>query len=185
MTRQITKKVLVAGLILSICVPLTSAFGSVTSDCGPRKRSAVRSSSIRLVRNHRHVAENSAAARDGSTPFAESETERLIAEGLGKFSQADFAGAIDCYSTALKLTPGKGVLYLQRGLARLETSDFAGARADLDKALELDRPNRLAVLICRGKAWQGLQDEEKALQDFNDAIKLDAKASLAYIGLAE
>jgi tetratricopeptide (TPR) repeat protein len=187
MTREITKNVLIAGLIFSICVPFTSAFGSVSNEFGLRKRSAARVPSIaeNSSRSHHYVADNPPVGAENQAIFAESETERLTAEGLGKFSQADFTGAIDCYSEALKLMPSRGVLYLQRGLARLETGDFNGALADMDKALELDRPNKLAILICRGKAYQGLHDDAKALQDFNDAIKLDSKASLAYIGRAE
>lgn len=183
---QLYRQFLIAGALSTICSnpALADPESSVSAS-----RSTLGSEAARRLsysQSHlekRHVAENT--KDDNKPPFTESEVERLTAEGLGKFSQADFEGAIDSYSDALKLMPNKGVLYLQRGLARLETNDFKGSLADLDKALELDKPNRLPILICRGKAKLGLHDNESALQDFQEALKLDDKASLGYIGRAE
>ncbi len=183
MTSALTKSILIAALMLSICPALAVPADSRHAHTAKQFDKAL----ISYSKSHleKRAVADSKSVDDDKPPFTESEAERLTAEGLGKFSQADFNGAISSYSAALKLVPTRGGLYLQRGLARIETGDFKNALADLNRALELDRQNRLAILICRGKAFLGLGDNPRAVEDFQEAIKLDPGASLAYIGRAE
>lgn len=124
---------------------------------------------------------------DGPTvnTFPASEVERLTAAGLGRFSQADFLGAVAEFTNAIKINPKKGGLYLQRGLSLLELEKFDESLADLDKAYELDKANRNAVLVCRGRAYTGLKLYEKAMGDLNAAIEADPKFVLAFISRAD
>lgn len=172
-------------LVLFAC----GTFGAVAKNVNGKRPRATASKALaysKAQQDKRYVAEGASTdSNQYKSPFTESEVERLTAEGLGKFSQANFTGAIESYTQALKLIPTKGGLYLQRGLARIETNDFKNAVADLDRALELDKQNRLPILICRGKAKQGMQNSKAALEDFDEAVKLDPKASLAYLGRAE
>ncbi|MBY0546602.1 MAG: tetratricopeptide repeat protein [Candidatus Obscuribacterales bacterium] len=187
-----TKKFLVAGLVAFVSVVVSSSMFSAEagvsgvpttpSEPDAAQRAATISGATCRDRTTHYLSANTP---DDQPPFAESEVERLQAEGLGKFSQANFAGAINDYTDAIKLAPTRGVLYLQRGLARIEEGLFDLALADLDKALEFDKPNSLAISICRGKAHFGLKNYERALDDFSSAIKSDPKASLAFIGRAE
>lgn len=117
--------------------------------------------------------------------FPDSEVARLTAEGLGRFSQADFKGAAEEFTNALKLSPRKGSLYLQRGLAFLELDDFESSLKDLDKAEEMDKQNKLAIHLCKGKAYLGLNRYDEALSEFDSAVSMDPRSPLAYIGRAE
>jgi tetratricopeptide (TPR) repeat protein len=117
--------------------------------------------------------------------FPGSEVERLTAAGLGRFSQGDFAGAVDEYSNAININPKRGGLYLQRGLTYLELEKYEEALTDLNKAYELDKANKPAILVCRGRALSGLGKYERALSDLDTAISEDPKFVLAYISRAD
>lgn len=131
-------------------------------------------------------------AATGSTPdvatvesFPGSEVERLTAAGLGRFSLGDFTGAIAEYTNAIKINPRRGGLYLQRGLTYLELENCSSALDDLNKAYELDKGNKLAILVCRGRAFAGLAQYDRSLADLDEAILEDPKFVLAYISRAE
>ena len=194
MINKLIKTILLVALVSSTCTCLLEA--PAQSQNQNQRRARVKSPLAHQVcatgkKSHRSLdaAGNRRVAvkaiQDDKDLADEREVERLTAEGLGKFSQADFAGAVSSYASAIKLAPDRGLLYLQRGLAFIQLGNFGQALADLDKALVLDKANKLAILICRGKAQLGLNNEAKALSDFNEAIKIDGKASLAYIGRAE
>jgi len=117
--------------------------------------------------------------------FPGSEVERLTAAGLGRFSQGDFAGAVEEYSNAININPKRGGLYLQRGLTYLELEKFEDALSDLNKAYELDKANKTAILVCRGRALSGLGKFDRALTDLDSAISEDPRFVLAYISRAD
>jgi tetratricopeptide (TPR) repeat protein len=134
-------------------------------------------------------AQESAAGRlpDQSTvdAFPGAEVQRLNAEGLGRFSQGDFVGAIIEYTNAIKIDPKRGSLYLQRGLSNLELDNYQTALDDLDRAYELDHSNKLAILVCRARALEGLGKYDLSLADLDKAIQEDPKFILAYISRAD
>ena len=53
-------------------------------------------------------------------------------------SGAYLTGAIADFTMAIELDPNDGSTYLQRGNAKIESRDYAGAIADYDLALNLD-----------------------------------------------
>lgn len=117
--------------------------------------------------------------------FPGSEINRLTATGLGKFSQGDFKGAAEEFGSAISIDPKRGSLYLQRGLARLEQEQYQTALEDFNKAEELDKSQHQLILICRGRAYEGLGKPNDALADLHKAIELDQKDPLAYISRAD
>ena len=77
-------------------------------------------------------------------------------------------------------------VYENRALALLERSDFDGAIADFDRAINLD-PNGADSFNGRGAAWRAKGDLDRAEADFSHAIKLDRTHMGAYYnrGLVE
>lgn len=124
---------------------------------------------------------------DGPTvhSFPDSEIDRLTAAGLGRFSQGDFTGAVAEFTNAIKINPKKGGLYLQRGLAYLELDRYQEALDDLKLAHELDKQNKNAILVCRGRALAGLKKYDLSLADLNEALAIDPKFVLAFISRAD
>jgi tetratricopeptide (TPR) repeat protein len=74
--------------------------------------------------------------------------------------------------------------YLDRALAYEFTGDFSKATADFDKAIELNPHNGYAFYL-RGSFYSDmLEMYEKALLDFDTAIRLDAGSAGAWSGRA-
>jgi tetratricopeptide (TPR) repeat protein len=72
-------------------------------------------------------------------------------------------------------------IYEQRGLARAELRDFAGAIEDLTNAMAL-RPDHAELLTLRGRLYIVADAPRLALHDFDTAIRLDPKDGDAYNG---
>jgi tetratricopeptide (TPR) repeat protein len=69
------------------------------------------------------------------------------------------------------------------GAEKERAGDFAGARADLSRAIELD-PNNAQAYYWRGRAAARAGEKGKAVGDLKRAIELDAKNPYAYVDLA-
>ena len=135
-------------------------------------------------------AANHSPHSDGIDPttadeFPQSEVSRLTVTGLTKFAQGNFGGAASEFGKAITIVPQRGILYLQRGLARLEQRDFTGALDDFNKADQLDKANKVHILICRGRAYAGLKRLDDALAQLNKAVAADQKMPLAFITRAD
>jgi tetratricopeptide (TPR) repeat protein len=72
-------------------------------------------------------------------------------------------------------------IYEQRGLARAELREFAGAIEDFTNAMAL-RPDRAELLARRGWLYIVADAPRLALHDFDAAIHLDPKNAEAYNG---
>jgi tetratricopeptide (TPR) repeat protein len=79
----------------------------------------------------------------------------------------------------IRKQPGQAWAYSTRGLTKLETDDFEGARADLDQSLLID-PNFNPSLNYRGIVNYLTHDHQAALTDLTKAIANDPKDTAAY-----
>jgi serine/threonine protein kinase/tetratricopeptide (TPR) repeat protein len=92
---------------------------------------------------------------------------------------ARFALAREAADTALKLAPQLVDAYRARALFRLETLDFAGARADSEKALSL-APGESQVQSLYGVQIAAFGKIPQAIAAMNKAIELDPLSSYAW-----
>jgi serine/threonine protein kinase/TolB-like protein/Tfp pilus assembly protein PilF len=92
---------------------------------------------------------------------------------------AGFTRAKDAAEKALTLSPQLVDAYRARALYRLETLDFAGARADSEKALSL-APGNSAVQSLYGVQVAALGRIPEAIAAMNKAIELDPLNGFAW-----
>ena len=92
---------------------------------------------------------------------------------------AGFTRAKDAAETALTLAPQLVDAYRARALYRLETLDFAGARADSERALAL-APGNSAVHSLYGVQVAALGRIPEAIAAMNKAIELDPLNGFAW-----
>jgi serine/threonine protein kinase/TolB-like protein/Tfp pilus assembly protein PilF len=92
---------------------------------------------------------------------------------------AEFARAKEAAETALALAPQLVDAYRARALNRLETLDFAGARADSEVALSL-APGNSAVQSLYGQQVAALGRIPEAIAAMNKAIELDPLSGFAW-----
>ena len=125
------------------------------------------------------------------------ESVRFIARGILWASKKEYDKAIADYSEAIRLDPKIASAYHSRGAAWSNKREYDKAIADYDQALPLRGPDeKTAVYLtpevtggdsvamvnsraftnyCRGVAWGDKLNYDKALADFEEAIRLDPK----------
>jgi Flp pilus assembly protein TadD len=86
---------------------------------------------------------------------------------------------IQCYSEAIRLKPDYASAYNNRGVARDDRGDLAGAIRDYSEAIRL-KPNYADAYNNRGVSRKRQDDLAGAIQDFNEAILLKPDYTDAY-----
>lgn len=108
---------------------------------------------------------------------AATEAKEWFEKGLQLIKAGDRQGAIDAYSKAIELDPKYVNAYGERGFAYAKSGDYEQAIADFSKAIEL-APKLALAYEMRGLAYDrmlGLDDYQKAIQDWKTAAKLGSK----------
>ena len=130
-----------------------------------------------------------------------------VEKGDGYLAQGEHQRAIEQYGEAIRLDPQDAVAYNQRGVAYVGLGQPERALQDFDEAIRLNPrhacwpspscdwpsgpsrslwkggPERLASFHSnRGLAYNELGRRELALQDFDEAIRLDPQLAQAYHG---
>ena len=103
--------------------------------------------------------------------------------GEARFANKDYKGAIEDYTKAIVLSPKNAKLYELRGDAKDSLYRFTSPikngtsiKSDYSKAIVLN-PNYDELYLKRGK-WT--IDDNSAIKEFNKAIALNSKNSVAY-----
>jgi tetratricopeptide (TPR) repeat protein len=91
-----------------------------------------------------------------------------------------YAHAIDDYTHALALAPDFGDAFRRRGFARRKSEDICGAIKDYSEAIRLNADDHVAYL-GRGLAYgEGLDDWQRAADDYTHALAIDPNYTSAY-----
>ena len=98
--------------------------------------------------------------------------------GVGAHDGKDWGRACELYAAALGVLPHPWA-YNNRGLARKQQGDLAGAIQDYDRAIELD-PQDPTAYNNRGNVRAEQKDLAGAIQDYDRAIELDPQDPTAY-----
>lgn len=126
------------------------------------------------------------------------QAEQIKEEGNGYFKGKNFSAAIDSYSRAIDIlsdfekldvnekeksaenegSKALAVNHANRALCRILIQDFAGAVEDCNKALSI-QPGYTKALYRRAKAFQGMGEPAKSMEDLTKLIHLEPKNSQA------
>lgn len=86
------------------------------------------------------------------------------------------AGGVDLLTA---FSPSPALSYFNRGNARKEMGDLAGALSDYTKAIELDA-DLPQVYNNRGNTLKAMGDYEAAIKDYDKAIEINPRFAFAY-----
>ncbi|WP_238846082.1 serine/threonine-protein kinase [Nostoc edaphicum] len=100
-------------------------------------------------------------------------------EGLEKYNNKDFRGAIEDYTQAIKINPNYVDAYINRGLAHDDLGDKQAAIEDYNQAIKIN-PNYALAYYNLGVARSALGDKQAAIEDYNQAIKINPNYANAY-----
>jgi tetratricopeptide (TPR) repeat protein len=96
----------------------------------------------------------------------------------------EFDKALAYAEKLVELEPENYESYIDRAMMRVATQDIMGSIADLDRAIELN-PHSAYAFSLRGSTYVRMLGEyEKALSDFDTAIRFDASYADAWSGRA-
>ncbi|MFN3555561.1 MAG: tetratricopeptide repeat protein [Bacteroidales bacterium] len=100
-----------------------------------------------------------------------------------KMDLGDYRGAIDDFSSIIRLQPGFEELYqahFGRGYAKFQSGDFQGAKTDFDRAIRI-YPNDAEVYFWRAYTKYRLRySASSEISDYNRAILLNPNYAEAY-----
>jgi tetratricopeptide (TPR) repeat protein len=110
--------------------------------------------------------------------------QALVARGTS-YAQIDklFPAEAD-FDAALEIDPEYSWARRNRAQLYFMIDDYEGAIADISKCLEADHKTYsqdYAAFAMRGKAYHNLNQQKKALEDFNRALEVNARYVLALI----
>lgn len=108
----------------------------------------------------------------------------LFNKALAQCDSKDYDGASATFEELLTAYPGFENAYLGRARLRLEKTDTVGAKADIDKALELDKNLLNGYLMRAELAIKQSEDYQSALEDMNEAIRLQPHTAGYFINRA-
>lgn len=135
---------------------------------------------------------DAAAVRDftkviQSNPKKDMLLQCYMYRGLAKFTAEDYKGAIFDFTKSIQLDPNIMELYFSRANAELNMgNNNTAAVRDFTKVIQLnpDQETLFTAYMKRGQAKINLQDYKGAIEDENNAIKLNNKAGEAYEQIA-
>ena len=104
--------------------------------------------------------------------------DAYLQRGLARHHLGRHDEALADYGQVLCLNPREEVACTNRALIRWERRDLDGALADLNEALRLKRT--AARLVLRGQLHLQKNAPEKAIRDFNEAIRMEPRNAEAF-----
>ena len=105
--------------------------------------------------------------------------KELFNAGMGEFVNNNYENSIELLTEALDRDPNFKLALIGRGSAYLKLERLTEARADFDRAIEIDRRYARAFHL-RGLVNEKLGNDAAAFEDFDRAIAIDPEYGAAY-----
>lgn len=116
--------------------------------------------------------------------FNPSDRNLLYSVAMAYAQNNDYAAADSMYSELLTQYPRYAAGYVTRGQFNILRGDTLAARADIDKAILLDKNMAAAYELRALLRVKSDEDYDGALADMNDAVRLQPKNTAFYINRA-
>tara|TARA_B110000305_G_C19395110_1_gene617040 strand:+ start:1223 stop:1687 length:465 start_codon:yes stop_codon:yes gene_type:complete len=103
--------------------------------------------------------------------------------GLAYCKVHNFAAAVEDFTLNINLCLGDADAYLRRSVAYCALQDWHNAHADMSQVIELEPT---AIIYClRGRLNTCMREWDKAVDDYEKAIKIDPEHEPARVGLEQ
>jgi len=102
-------------------------------------------------------------------------------KGNELFQKGDFAGAVKCYSEAIKRNPRDAKLYSNRAAAYTKLAAFDLGLKDCDQCIKMD-PKFIKGFLRKGNLLKAMKQYTKAMDAYQEATELDSNCQEASTG---
>lgn len=116
--------------------------------------------------------------------YNSSDRNLLFSVAMAYVQNKDYAAADSMYSNLLSQYPKYAAAYVTRGQFNILRGDTVAARADIDKAITVDKNLAMAYELRALLRIESDEDYQGALADMNEAVKLQPKNTSFYINRA-
>lgn len=96
----------------------------------------------------------------------------LVNRGVLKLRRGTYPEATRDFDQAVKLQPGMGEAYVNRGAASIGQRRYADSLPDINKGLELGLHEPAKAYYNRALAHEGLEDAKSAYFDYQKALEM-------------
>jgi tetratricopeptide (TPR) repeat protein len=86
------------------------------------------------------------------------------------------------YNKAVSLEPKLVLAYVNRAQLLFNTGQYDAAISDYTKLIQLDAKDAAAYYFARGACWHFKRDFDRAIAEYDQAIKSNAQMMMAYVG---
>ncbi len=147
-----------------------------------RRLTAKKESPEKLKKQFREVSRELSAVDWYKQASAQWQLTISSAHGMSYPSQIAEGGrkAVEYLSTAIKLKPDYSEAYALRGDIYSATGREAQAAGDYKKVIQLEKPKDAFGYLRRSSAYAGLSNYQKAIQDNDEAIRLQPDNPFLY-----
>ncbi|HEV2614274.1 MAG TPA: tetratricopeptide repeat protein [Gammaproteobacteria bacterium] len=129
-----------------------------------------------LLVSQKDLVRVASSVRQVSSDSIGSDSKRVAefnAQGLEKFKQKNYEGALEDFKNATKLDSNNPIYFSNCGCAEYELKCYEAAIRSYTRAIELE-PNNAGYFNRRGLAKYWLKDYEGELEDYRNAAKLES-----------
>lgn len=96
----------------------------------------------------------------------------LVNRGVLKLRRGTYPEATQDFNQAVKLQPGMGEAYVNRGAASIGQKRYADSLPDINRGLELGVQEPAKAYYNRALAYEGLEDAKSAYFDYQKALEM-------------
>ena len=108
--------------------------------------------------------------------IAQQSEKTYLDQGINKYKQRDYKGAIAGFTEAIRLNPNSDIAYEYRGNVKDDNGDPTGAIADYQQALKIN-PKNYSTYYNLAITQERLKDYTSAIANYTKAIRPLAKVS--------
>lgn len=102
----------------------------------------------------------------------QAKAKKYLTEGINRFSQNDFDGAIFSLSLSINFNPYDPDAFIYRGRSKAKKLNYMEAIDDLDKALNLKK--NAEIFYEKGLIHEKIRNYEFAIKDYSEALAVDS-----------
>ncbi len=113
-------------------------------------------------------------------PTSQKYAKKFLRQGLDKFDQGDYSGALEDLKQASRFDPNFSEAYVCQSIIRYYQGDHQGAIADCNQVLQIS-PRSAEAYNNRGLNRSVLGDHQGAIADFNQALEIEPNYTKAYL----